>query len=252
MVGYAGEPPVGMMNFGLCDPNAGAQATFAVLAAVYHRERTGEGQYIDMSQLEACMVLLGEAMADLSFNGRTRNPSGNTHPACCPHGIYACRGEDAWVAVSMPQDAHWPPLCGLLGRDAWAAEPALAAAPGRLARRGEVDAALGDWCATHTPSEAADALTALGIGAQPVRPVEDTHERHPHFVARRLMQTVELPYVGPYPLYAFPWPMSAWSSTIGRAAPQLGEHTAEVLRELLGLTDDELARLRADKVIDDA
>ena len=252
MVGYEGAAPLGMMNFGLCDPNAGAQATFAVLAAVYHRERTGEGQYIDMSQLEACMVLLGEAMADLSFNGRTRNPGGNAHPTCCPHGIYACRGEDAWVAVSMPNDTHWAALCALLGRADWAAMPELAAAPGRLRRREEIDAALGAWCAGRALAEAADALAPLGLGAQPVLPVEETHARHPHFAAHHLLQTVELPYLGPYPLYAFPWPMSAWAPAIGRAAPQLGEHTTDVLRELLDLTDDELVRLRADKVINEA
>ncbi len=249
MVGYADEPPVGSMNFGLCDPNAGAQAVFAVLAAVYHRERTGEGQYIDMSQLEACMALLGEAIVDLQFNGRVAEPTQNAHPARCPHGIYPCADADGWVALAMEHDADWQQLCELIGRGDWIGERQLAGHRGRLAAAAQIDAAIEKWCRTQTGGQAVSALNRIGIAAQMVLPVEKTHESLPQFTERKLMEQVQIPHLGEYPIYAFPWGWNGSRPGISHAAPQLGQHTDEVLRELLGLTDDELDRLRADKVI---
>lgn len=115
LVGYEGEPPLGMMTFGLSDPNAGTHAFFAVMVGLYHRERTGEGAYIDMSQFEASCALLGEALLEYQFNRKIMGPQGNRHNKQSPHGMYPCRGEDQWVAISIDSNESWEKLRYAMG-----------------------------------------------------------------------------------------------------------------------------------------
>ena len=115
LVGYSDGTVTGMIMIGPGDPNAAIHGALAMLAALYHHERTGEGQFIELSQIEAITHLQGEAVAEYSMNGRVMGPQGNQHRRMAPHGIYPCTGQDQWVSIAVDTDETWRKFCELMG-----------------------------------------------------------------------------------------------------------------------------------------
>ena len=219
-------------------------ASAAVLAALDHRRRTGQGQHIDLSQLEASLHFLGPEILEYTVNGRVPRSSGNADAVMAPHGVYPCAPEDGerWCAIACEDDAQWRALVDAMGRPPWATDPRLATAAGRKAQEATLDARLAQWTAAQSASGLADRLQAAGVAAGPVQSCADLH-RDPGLAARRAFAWVEHPEMGrtPYETWAF----RMGDDTAPRRAPLLGEHTHEVLTQVLRLSPDEIARLVA-------
>ncbi|MBI3457909.1 MAG: CoA transferase [Candidatus Rokubacteria bacterium] len=219
----------------------------ALLAALDHRRRTGRGQWIDLSQLEAGLQFLGPALLEEAVDGRPWGRRGNEDAGACPHGIYPCAGEERWVALAVETPAEWRALATLIGRPEWAGDPGLATAAGRGRQSGVIDAAIAAWTRGKGPEAAAGALQSRAIAAGAVASCADLHEdpqlRHAGFFV-----TVEHPVMGPVPVegHAFRLPACppGW-----RSAPVWGEHNERIFGEVLGLSPSEIERLRAARVI---
>ena len=212
----------------------------SLLGALEHRRRTGEGQYIDLSQAEAAIHLLAPAILDHELNGRVWHRMGNRDLEFCPHGVYPARGEDRWVAVACQSDAAWDALCRVIGRDDLRSDPALATAAGRFGREDELDRALTEWTRVRGESEIEAALTEAGVAAHAVQNSQECaddpqlgHRRH--FVAMPHSETGEMVVENTRSV------LSHTPSRVARAGPTLGEHNVHVLQEILGYDDERMA-----------
>ncbi len=248
LIGYPGERVLGALAYGYADPSNAHHGALAVLAALWHRQRTGQGQYIDMSQLEATVGLTVEPLMDWFMNGRVWGRQGNDHLSMAPHGHYPCRGDDAWVSIAVEDDRAWTRLVAALGDVPWAREPRFATLAGRRAHLAELDARLAEWTRERTGWEATEILQRAGVAAFPVYGL-DEQAADPHFQARGLMARPEHPRIGPMQVYAHPIKLGATPGSVTATAPMLGEHNDHVFRELLGLSAVEIERLRAEGVI---
>ena len=219
-------------------------ASAAVLAALDHRRRTGRGQHIDLSQLESSLHFLAPEILEYTVNGRVARSSGNTDPRMAPHGIYPCRSTESerWCAIACEDDGQWHALVEAMGKPEWALDKRLATAAGRKAQEAALDARLAEWTATQSAGALAERLQAAGIAAGPVQSCADLHQ-DPSLTARRAFAWVEHPEMGrtPYETWAF----RMGEDAAPRRAPLLGEHTHEVLTQVLRLSPDEIARLVA-------
>jgi benzylsuccinate CoA-transferase BbsF subunit len=220
----------------------------AILAAVDHRRRTGEGQWVDLSQSEAGIHYLSPAVLDATVNGRVTSRAGNDDRDLAPHGVYPCAGDDRWVAIACQHDAAWSALCGLLGRDDLAADPGLARAEGRLAHRRELDEAVSAWTAGLAPDEVQDRCIAAGVAAHVVARSSDALA-DPQLAHRGHFVTLE----HPERTCVVEGTRFRLSRTPGRPAaraPLLGEHTYEVLSGILGYDDERIGDLAAAEVLE--
>src|SRR5437762_4123891 len=145
VTGFGDGPPV--IPRGPCDPLAGMHAALALLVALEHRRKTGEGQLVEATMVEAALNATADQVLERQAYGRLLERDGNHGPVAAPQNLYVCRGEEQWLALAVVTDAQWSTLVELLGRPAWALDPALATRAGRRARHGLVDAELSRWCA---------------------------------------------------------------------------------------------------------
>ena len=212
----------------------------SILAALEHRRRTGEGQYIDLSQAEASLQLMAPAVLDYMVNGRIMERAGNDDMRYAPHGIYRAAGDDGWLAVAVTSDDEWRALCGVLAR------PDLAGLSGgeRLARRRDLDDVVGAWVAARPPAEGMATLQAARVPAHQAQNYQEVWEdpqlRHRgHFV--------ELPHgeMGTSWVEASRFRFSRTPAGPVTGAPTLGEHSWQVLTEILGYDDDRAGELAA-------
>jgi benzylsuccinate CoA-transferase BbsF subunit len=245
LCGLPDQEPAGTgTNFPDHVPNP-SHAAFAILAALRHRRRTGEGQFIDVAQIEPTIALLGPAVMDFTANGRVTGRVGNQHIAAAPHGVYPARGTDRWIALSAPTDAAWRALLQVLEDLALAQDARFATATARWEHRAELDAALGRSTAQHDALELAQRLQQHGVAAGPVQDAADVLLRDPQLQARGHWVHLEHPEMGRTVYNALPMRMSRTPGYPNRPAPLLGQHTDEVLRERLGLAQAEIDALRA-------
>ena len=247
LTGFADGPPV--LPRGPCDPLAGLHAVAALLVALAHRERTGRGQLVEATMVEAALNAAAEASLEWSAHGTRLMRDGNRGPVAAPQNLYRCRGDDRWLALAVADDAQWHSLRQALGDPVWARDPALATAAGRRARHDAIDSALAAWCAEQDADAAAEALIRRGIPAAPVVAAARLAD-NPQLQARGFFQAVAHSLLGVHEHPGLPVRLAnAEPPSFARPAPTLGEHTEEILRELLGLEDDALAQLRADGII---
>ena len=226
------------------DHVAGKLGAVAVLAALEHRRWTGEGQFIDMAQTEAAAYFGGEFYLEGPTTGRPARAAGNAVAYACPHGVYACAGEDRWVAIAVVGDAAWSAFRAVAG---WEDEPALRTLEGRLAARHDLERRLAEWAKDRVAEEVAESLQAAGVSAMPVMSPDD-HRRDAHLAARGAIVTVEHREIGAERHIANPLRMTRTAVEHAGASPLLGEHTEEILRDLLGIGADEFGKLVADGV----
>ena len=212
----------------------------AVLAALAHRQATGEGQHVEVAQTEAVAYLMGEVYLQTAL-GMERGANGNHSETAAPHGVYPCAGDDQWVAIAVSDDPEWERLRGVLG---WPDEPRYATLAGRLADRDDLDRRLGQWTARRDRWEVARLLQEYGVSAMPVLGPDD-HRADAHLAARSAIIAVEHPEVGTEHHAANPLRLSATGQRPGSAAPCLGADTEDVLTSILGLTPVAVADLVA-------
>jgi crotonobetainyl-CoA:carnitine CoA-transferase CaiB-like acyl-CoA transferase len=248
LIGYPRERTIGALTLGYGDPSNALHGFFAVLAALWHRQATGRGQWIDMSQLEATTGLIGEALMDFVMNGSVWETQGARHLSMAPHGIYPSAGEDRWVSIACAENREWEGLRQAMEDPPWARDARLSGHAGRAAAVVELDARLADWTRAMTAEEATARCQAHGVAAAPVLGLE-AHETHPHFRARNVVVPVTHPEAGDFTLYRSPIGLSATPGHIDRAAPCLGEHNDHVFLDVLGLSTGEYEAFKSDGVI---
>ena len=245
LCGLPDQQPAGTgTNFPDHVPNP-THAAFAILAALRHRRRTGEGQFIDMAQIEPTIALLGPAVMDYTTNGHVADRVGNQHIAGAPHGVYPTRGDDRWIALSAPGDTAWRALCRVLEDPALTQDVRFSDATSRWEHRLALDGALARCTATHDALELAEQLQAKGVAAGPVQDAADVLLRDPQLQARGHWVYLDHPEMGRTVYNALPARLSRTPGYPHRPAPLLGQHTDEVLRDLLALTPSEIDALRA-------
>jgi len=221
-------------------------ASAAVLAALDHRARTGEGQHIDISQRETGLHFLAPEILEYTVNGRVAGRRGNADHAA-PHHAYPCAGEDRWCVIACETDEEWHALVGAMGHSNWSQDPRYASLESRKRHEAELDRHIAAWTSTQDAHALMQRLQEAGVPAGVVQSCADLH-RDPQIAARPGLVWLEHPEMGRTPYEAWAFRLAGRASGL-RRAPCLGEHTDEVLRDLLGLTSEEVARLRADGVL---
>lgn len=216
---------------------------FAVLAALRHRRRTGEGQYIDMAQTEPTIALLGPAVLEWTANRRVTQRRANQHLPSSPHGVYPCKGTDRWIAIAVTCDAAWDSLVTVIGRPEWALDPALSSATVRFERAAEIDRQLSGSTAAFDAEQLMEMLQAQGVAAGVVRDVAGVVNLDPQLHHRGHWLTMNHAEMGPSVYNAPAFRMSDVAAGPRSPAPLLGEHNTLVLSEILGMTGDEVEAL---------
>jgi crotonobetainyl-CoA:carnitine CoA-transferase CaiB-like acyl-CoA transferase len=236
---------------GFLDPVIAMQTSVAIQAALENRRRTGEGQLIEVAQLETAAAMCADQLIAWSIEGEIPGRWGNRCAVMAPQGIYPGAGDREWVALSIRDDDDWQALVDLLDRPEWASAEKLATVSGRLSDHDEIDAHLSVWTSTRSAASVVDVLLAAGIPAGTLLRAPAMYDE-PQLVARSWYQSLDHPLCGRRRYPGWPmrwsWPGSAHHRS---GAPTLGQHNAGILGGDLGLTADDLARLAADRIIGD-
>ena len=243
LLGEGAAPVMGHPAYG--DPVGGLSGAAALLAALLHARRTGQGQHVDISQVECMMQMVGPWMLAHSADGRAPSHSTGAHPDHQPSGIYPGAGADSWISIAVTDDAIWPRVCAAIERSDLAR---LATRAERKAAAPEIDAAIAGWTRQRSPDEAMALLQRAGGAAGVVRHPHDLLA-DPHLVARTFWSDVERAYVGRHAQPAMAIRENGAPYPIRSAAPTLGEYNHAVLRELLGLSAEQIAALERDGII---
>lgn len=241
--GYRGDP--GMNTNGLIpDPVSGYFLCATVMAALAHRDRTGEAQRVDLSMMESVAATIGDALVEYDATGRKPGPHGNRHPRIAPHDIYRA-AEDAYLSLAVENEAAWAALKSIVGNPQLDADR-FSTNAGRKANEMELDAILADWCRSQDAEAIAETLGAAGVCAARVVPLAEVYSRpHPHLAASGFISRIDHPEAGSTWLPGRPWRFSAAASEPIRGAPCVGQHSREVFAEELGITDAEYENLVA-------
>ncbi len=249
LVGYQeNEALVGELQCPWSDTVASVHAALAAVAALRHRNRTGEGQAVEVAQLEATVSMVGEALLDYQMTGRVARPQGNADPEFAPHNNYPCADGDKWVAIAVRTEDEWRAFCRALGNPDWSRHPDFVDKYARLRHLGDLDRYVAEWTRQHAAAEVAALLQQHGVAAMPVMNIADQFS-DPHLQERQAYAEVEHPRLGAEWLYGMPWLLSDTPGSVRTAAPLLGQHNDRVLRELLGLPREELERLQDEQVV---
>jgi benzylsuccinate CoA-transferase BbsF subunit len=224
-------------------------AVATILAALDHRRRTGQGQHIDMSQLEAALHFIAPLLLDRANNGRETGRTGNRHEAAAPHGAFPCRGEDRWVTITCMSDEHWHSLRRVLGEPAWMREPRFATLLGRKREEDALEALLAE--ATHAWDAEAlmRALQAAGVPAGAVHSNE-TLLADPQLEHRGHFVYYDRPRIGRHVVQRSEFRLARAEAVRNRPAPFIGEDTRQVCRDFLGISDAEVEALIAEGVLE--
>ena len=235
------DAPMGL-GYAYADTIAGLYGAFAILAALEFRTGTGEGQYIDLSELEAISTLMGPTLLDVSANHKRVFPQGNhsEHIPAAPYGCYQCLGEDRWCVIAVFDEREWKALCHVLGHPPWTEEEKFSTPSKRKDHEETLNDLLEQWTLQHTPEEVVDLLQKAGVSAGVIQNVEDL-AKDPHLTARDFFIHLKHPILGDTISSTTPFKFKEVPTTGWKAAPLFGEHNRYVYLELLGVTEDELS-----------
>ena len=257
LTGYKGFPPM-HAGFSYADPNAGVHGAFALICALFHRAKTGEGQYIDMSQWECAMDLLAEGILEYTMNGREPERVGNLDPYMAPHGIFKCLDLpekildvtiDQWVSIVCADDAEWGRLARAIGKPELSTDARFKTLAARKQNEDALEAIITEWTSRRRVADVVTELQKAGVAAGACADSKYIAE-DPHLTERDYFVYREHREVGKRQHCGIPWRMSETVCEVKAAAPVLGQHTDEVLTGLLGFSKAEVEKMRADGALD--
>lgn len=240
--GFPDSPPDARVKVAQPDYISSTTQAMAITAALHHRDRTGEGQYIEIAQVETAVATMELAYLDYFANGTVAEPRGNRDPNAVPQGCYPCLGNEAWCVISCTTDAQWEALVGLMEDESLAKDPDLKTAEGRWARHDELDDRISAWSREWTPYQLMRELQAVGVPAGMVQTAEDLW-RDPHLRARNYTVQMEHPELGVVEHPGMTVKLHVTPGQIQRSVGRMNEANDAVFRGLLGLSPDEIARL---------
>ena len=240
MADGSGEPAG--YGYSYADMSGGYTGALAALMALWHRRRTGQGQFVDLSQFEAVTSVIGPALLDISVNGRTQSPPGyrSQEAPAAPHGIYRClpRGDDddRWIVISVHKQSEWDRFVGVIGSPSWAYDAKFRTLYLRMHNGVELDAHVARWAAAEDAEAAMTRLQQAGVAAGVVANGADLCARDPQLQARQFWTAVPLPDGTATHVTGIPTRLSATPGAIRSPSPLIGEANDYVLGELLGLS----------------
>jgi benzylsuccinate CoA-transferase BbsF subunit len=243
LAGWPDRAPAGMFG-AYTDYVAPKLTAAAILAAVEERRRSGRGQYIDLSQAEASLHFITPAFLEYFVNGRVMKRAGNASDWWAPQNLYPCQGDDRWVAIACETEAQWRALTAAAGHAEWRDDPRFATNEVRMANREALDELIGEWTSARTQSEVEDILQAAGVPAHRSAVSADLFA-DPQLVARDAFPLAEHAEHGMVPVENSRFVLSETRAVITRAGATMGLDNDYVLREVLGLGDDEIVELIA-------
>jgi benzylsuccinate CoA-transferase BbsF subunit len=242
LTSFPGKPPLGL-GTAYADHVAGLVGCLALLGALEYRQKTGEGQYIDLSQTEAMASLMGGAVLDYQLRGREVEAVGNSSTEAAPHGVYRCKGDDRWCALAVFTDGEWEGFKRALGNPPWAGDKKFITFAGRLKNKARLDRLVAEWTKGHTAEEVMALLQGQGVAAGVVADASDL-AKDPQLKERGFF--VEL---GKTISDGVPVRLSDTPARYRRAAPGRGQDNDYVYKQLLGMSEDELAGLRQNGIV---
>lgn len=248
LIGYPGEAPLGRMQPPYGDTNAGLYGALAIMYAILRRRQTGRGAFIDLSQWESALSGMVEALLDYQMVGSVPSSIGNASPDLCPHNNYRCLGGDSWMSIAVGTQTEWRALCVGLGHPELADDRRFADGYLRWSNREALDAEIEALTSLRHAEELEQDLRVRGVAAARVLDIAGQFA-DPQLQSRGVYVEVEHPIVGAELIYGNPWRLSKTPAVVRKAAPVLGEGNDYVLKELLGLSDEEVGRLVEEKVI---
>ena len=229
------------------DLQSGLYSALVIMSAIHHRSRTGNGQYIDLSQAEVAGTFVAEAVLENTMTGRSPIRKGNSEIGIAPHGCYRCKGEDKWVSIAVSTDEEWRALCKATGHPEWELDPRYADAASRWGNADELGSLIQSWTINHSHYEVMGILQAAGVAAGPsLNPEELIND--PHLNERQMFITTTRPGGSSRIMPGLPWRSDGISPAYSRA-PLAGEHNDYVFGDLLGIPVHEVERLKEAKVI---
>lgn len=243
LTSFTPDYPLGL-GYSYADHVAGLYAALAVLVALEHRDRTGEGQYVDLSEYEAMCTLLGPAIMDCELNHSPVVPRGSypDYALAAPYGCYKCQGDDRWCVIAVFTDEEWQALRSVLGNPPWTDEARFSTAWQRREHIDNLNELLEQWTVQHSPEEVMDLLQGVGVAAGIVKNAREV-AADPQLTARHFFATVTHPTLGETTFDSTPIRLERTPARFGRAAPLLGQDNRYVYQELLGIGDRELTEL---------
>jgi benzylsuccinate CoA-transferase BbsF subunit len=247
LIGYKGERVLGMQQ-AYADINAALFGAFAIQVGLYHRERYGEGQHIEVAQIEALLSTIPEPVMEATLNKRFLETIGNVNPLMPVHNNYPCKGDDKWVSIAIFTEDEWKGFCQAIHEPDWIKSKDFADNYKRALNRKKLDGHIAKWTADKTPNEVMEILQKAGVAAAPCADTEDRYF-DPHFQEREIIVNVDHPVTGVDFVPKVVCNLSETPGEIRRPAPLLGEHNDYVFGELLGLSEDEIEELVQKKVI---
>lgn len=248
LMSICGEPDGTPMKYGVAivDICTGMLACNAILGALNARHRTGRGQHVEVSLFESSLAMLANVASNHLVSGKDARRFGNGHPNIVPYTAYPTR--DDMIAVAVGNDGQFAKFAAALGHPDWAGDARYAKNPDRVANRDSLDAAVTDVLATDGAETWLAKLAAAGIPCGRINSVAQALN-DPHTAARDMVRAMKHPTSGEVKMLGIPFRFSATPASLRRPPPTLGQHTEQVLREELGLSDERIAELRAEKII---
>jgi benzylsuccinate CoA-transferase BbsF subunit len=240
VTGAEGDRPTAISN-SWNDYIGGLHACFAILQAVDNRAATGKGVCIDLSQFECSAAMIGPLLLSSAVNGAAPLRRGNRSAVVAPQGVYRCAGTDDWCSISVETDEQWKALTKAMGQEDWGSDSRFATVVGRMRRQDEIDRQIEAWSCRFANTEVERRLKSVGVPAERMRRINDLIDCEN---GATVFSRMEEPRVGSMLTTRLPFSLSSCSLPRPQTAPGLGEHTAEVLRDWLRLTEQEIDTIK--------